>query len=160
MKSRKTAFIILAAVVLVCVTSLVIGALYVPPVQRAATYGVADKNKSALVIRNNTNKFYILSVDVKGETIQKFTGVIARGDTKAYDLSPGAYNLTIHYSDRTSFSNTGFMEWYVDGVTLADFTVKKGLAAIFSLIGGDIQGMFYEPPALEDNSHEINSDQD
>jgi hypothetical protein len=159
-KSRKTALFVLAAVVLVCVSSLVFNAIYVPTVQRAATYGVMDKNKSALVICNNTSEFYILYVDVKGETTQKFTGVISKGDTKTYDIPPGAYNLTVHYSDRTSFSNMGFMEWYVDGNKLADFSVKKGRAAIFSLNGGDVQGMFYDPPTLEDNSNEIISDHD
>ena len=159
MKSRKTLFIILAVVVLACTASLVIGALYIPPVQQAASYGVTDKTKSVLVIHNNTSEFYILSVDVKGEITHKFTGLISKGDTKAYILPPGVYSLTVHYSDRTNFSNMGFMEWYVDGVKLADFKVKKGRAAIFSLYGGDVQGMFYDPPELEDNSRELNSEQ-
>ncbi|MDP2965227.1 MAG: hypothetical protein Q8N39_04205 [Pelolinea sp.] len=162
MKSRKTALIILAAVILACVAFLVIGALYVPPAQRAVTYGVTDKDKSALVIHNNTSEFYILSVDVEGEITQKFTGVILQGDYKAYVLPPGDYSLTVHYSDRTSFTNKGFgsIEWYVDGVKLTEFTIRKGRAAIFSLRGGDVRSMTYDPPTLEDNSREVNPDQD
>jgi len=160
MKSRKTVLIILAAVVLICAAFLVFDALYIPSVQRAAAYGVTDKTKSALVIHNNTSEFYILYVDVKGALNHKFTGVIAAGDYKTYTLPPGDYSMTVHYSDRTNFSNMGLMERYVDGVKLADFTVKKGRAAIYSLKGGDVQGMFYDPPDLEDNSRELNPDQD
>jgi hypothetical protein len=160
MKSRKTGLIILAAVIVFCVSFLVIGALYVPPAQRATTYGVTDKDKSALVVHNNTSEFYVLYVDVKGEITQKFAGLIARGEYKAYILPPGAYSLTVHYSDRSSLANLGFMEWYVDGVKLADFTVKKGRAVVFSLKGGDVKGMSYDPPTLEDNSREVNTDYD
>jgi len=160
MKPGRTALIILAIVVLLCVVIMVIGALYVPPHQRAASYGVADKAKSALVVHNDTSDFYILAVEVDGKITHKFTGVIMKGDYKAYVLPPGAYKLIVHYSDRTSFSNMGYMEWYVDSSALSEFTVKKGRAAIFSLKGGDVSGMFYDPPALEDNSREIKSGQD
>jgi hypothetical protein len=160
MRSRKTGLIILALIVLVCAAFLVIGVLVVPKSQRASTYGVTEKEKSALVVYNKTAEFYILSVDVTGEITHKFTGVVAQGQYKAYVLPPGAYSLTVRYSDRTTFTDPGFIEWYVDGVKLADFTVKKGRAAIFALQGGDVQGMFYDPPDLEDNSREINTGQD
>jgi hypothetical protein len=155
-KSRKTLFIILGGFVLVCIVPVLIGVLYIPPVQRAATYGVTDKNKSALVIHNSTGEFYILSVDVKGGTADKFTDLIYNGEFKSYTLAPGAYSLTVRYSDHSSLSNLGFMEQYVDGVKLADFSVKKGRAAIFSLRGGDVRGVFYDPPVLENNSYALN----
>jgi hypothetical protein len=158
MKSRKTLAIILGAVILICLVSLLIGALYVPPAQRAATYGVTEKDKSVLVIHNDTAEFYVLSVDLKGALTEKFFGPINQGDTKAYAIPPGAYSLTIHYSDHSSFSNMGFLEQYVDGVKQANFSVKKGRATIFSLRGGDVRGLFYDPPVLENNSYALNLD--
>ena len=160
MRSRKTALIILAVVVALCIIFLVIGALAVPKSQRASTYGVTDKESSALVVYNKTSEFFILSMDLKGETTEKFTGTISPGEFKAYPLSPGTYDLIIHYSDRTNFSSTSYIEWYVDGVALADFEVKKGRAVIYALKGGDVKGMFYDPPKLEDNTGKINPDQD
>jgi hypothetical protein len=75
-------------------------------------------------------------------------------------LVPGTYNLIINYSDRADLTPSGYVDWYVDGVKLADFEIKKGRAVIFALKGGDVRGLFYDPPTLEDNSGEINSDQD
>lgn len=160
MRSRKIVLIILAVVISLCIIILAVGALVVPESQRASTYGIVDKERSALVIYNKTSEFFILSIDVKSGTTEKFTGTISPGEFKTYPLLPGAYSLIIHYSDRANFSTTSYIKWYVDGVALSDFEVKKGRAAIFALRGGDMKGMFYDPPKLEDNSREIDLDQD
>jgi hypothetical protein len=160
MKSRKIVFIILAFIVSLCIIISIVGAFIVPKSQRASTFGVTDKEKSALVVYNKTSEFYILAVEVKGEITHKFTNAIWPGDYKAFVLPPGDYKVTINYSDRTSFSPTSYIEWYVDGDKLADFTVKKGRAVIYALKGGDVKGMFYDPPTLEDNSRELNLERD
>jgi hypothetical protein len=158
MRSNKILFIILGAVVLACLAMFLADALIVPQAQRAATYGILDKNQSALVIHNDTAEFYILSVNVKGDQTSKFTGVIKEGDNSVNAIPPGDYNLVVHYSDRYDFSNSSYIEWYVDGVKMMDFSVKKGRAAIFSLNGGDVKGLLYEPPDLDNNSGKINAD--
>ena len=160
MRSRKTVFIILAIVVFICVAFLVIGALIVPKSQRASTYGIADKESSALVIYNKTSEFYILSIDVNGKTSEKIPGLIRPGNLKFTPCFLAIYKVFIHYSDRAKFSDSAYIEWYVDGLSQADFSIKKGRAVIFALMGGDVRGLFYDPPELENNTGEINPDQD
>lgn len=160
MRSRKTVLIILAVVISLCIIILVIGAFIVPDYQLASTYGIADKERSALVIFNKTSEFFILSIEVKGEIFKKSFEAISPGKFKTYILLPGEYSLIIHYSDLTSFSKAESVLWYVDGVKLADFKVKKGRAAIYMLKGGDVKGMTYDPPTLEDKSRSFDPEDD
>jgi hypothetical protein len=57
MRLKKTALIILAVVVALCIIFAAVGMLVVPKSQRASTYGISDKEKSALVIQNKTSEF-------------------------------------------------------------------------------------------------------
>lgn len=159
-RKRRIFLFILGGFILVCPGLLLASAdiLFVPKSQLASTYGIMDKEKSALVISNRTDEFYILDVTVAGAQEQKFAELIPQGGVRTFEISPGAYNLSVHYSDRSSLDNLAFMTWYVSALKKADFEVKAGRAARFTLKGGDAMGIMYDPPDLEDDTRETGSD--
>ena len=112
---------------------------------RASTYGITDKEKSALVIQN-TSYFNILDVIITGDATTQWNELVTA--QKVYTISPGKYTVSIHYSDHTSLDNLGFMEWYVSSIASSDFEVAKGRAVVFILEGGHSSGMMYDPPDL------------
>jgi hypothetical protein len=113
----------------------------------ASTYGITDKEKSALVINNNSS-FFILGVEITGSAETWWNDLISYSSQKVYPISPGSYTVSIHYSDHTSLDDLSFMEWYVSSYVSDDFEVVKGRAVIYLLEGGSSSGMTYTPPDL------------
>ena len=145
---NKKWIIVAGAAVVLCVACFLITAL--PPYlsYRASNFGVTEKGKSALVIQNKTSAFYILDVSITGDASQEWKQLIGKGAQKVFTLDPGAYTLSIHYSDKADLSDLGFLTWYVSAHKSAEFEVKKGRAMVFVLEGGDTMGMMYDPPDL------------
>ena len=145
--SRKT-IIVAGAAVLLCVVCLLITSISTHLSSRASNYGIDEPGKSALVIQNETSAFYILDVSITGQASQEWHQLIGKGAERAFAIEPGTYSVSIHYSDRTDLSNLSFMTWYVSAYKKAEFTIKKGYAAVFVLQGGRSTGIMYDPPDL------------
>ena len=148
MKINKTILIIGGILLAAIVACLVFSYLTYDVGRRASRYGITDKEKSALVVENNTNEFYILGVSISGDESQEWVTLIEMGQQQVFSINPGSYKLNIRYSDYADQENLGFLTWYVDASKTIDFGIRKGLAAIFSLQGGDVSGMMYNPPDL------------
>lgn len=150
LKRRKILLITLGAIMLICASIILAGMLIVPENQQAATYGVTDKEKAALVIENRSSDFYILDLKVSGAHEQEFDVLITNGQQRTFEIPPGAYSLSVHYADRPSLDDLPFMTWYVSALKKAEFEVRAGRAARFRLEGGHTSGMMYDPPDLVD----------
>ena len=145
---NKKWIIVAGAAVLLCVACLLISYLGPGLSSRASNFGVTEKGKSALVIRNKSSAFYILDVAIEGDASQKWDHLIGKGSERVYSIDPGAYTVRIHYSDKTDLSNLGFMTWYVSAYKNAEFEVTKGRTVVYKLEGGSTMGMMYDPPDL------------
>jgi hypothetical protein len=141
---------ILWGVVVLSILLCLVPCLYVvaigDPAHRASTYGIEGKGKSALVIQNNTSDFYILDLKLDGEIIS--TEVVDEGDQVVVEIPSGKHELKIHYSDYRDLSTVPSFTFYVSSVLTENFSVSPGRAVIYSIDGGDVSGMFYDPPEL------------
>ena len=132
--------------VLLCIAPCLYGALsglVGDPAHRAETYGITDKDQAALVIQNNTSRFYILDLKLDGELISD--KVIMQGSQSVVGIPSGQHELIIHYSDHIQPPSFGF---YVSNVFKENFSVGAGRAALYAVEGGDVSGIFYTPPDL------------
>jgi len=148
MRINKTILIIGGILLVTIIACLVFSYLTYDVGRSASRYGISDKTKSALVIENNTSEFYILGVSISGDQSQAWATIIPMGEEQVFSINPGSYQLKIRYSNHADLENLGFLTWYVDAQKSIDFGIRKGLAAIFSLEGGDVSGMMYDPPDL------------
>lgn len=146
-KSCKIILIALGALVVACILFTVISSLIPEKESLASHYGITDNEKSALVIKNDSN-FYILDVKITGSAEAQWTDLIGKSIQKVYPISPGKYTVFIHYSDHTDLDDLSFMEWYVSSIASGEFDVVKRRAVIYLLEGGHSSGMMYDPPDL------------
>jgi heme/copper-type cytochrome/quinol oxidase subunit 2 len=148
MRSNKTCLWIAAGLILLCAIIFLLSMVIVPRSAKASTYGITDKDQAALVIYNRTADFYVLDISLQDGTGKKLTNLIHRGDFGVFEIPPGEYSVIVHYSDEANLDNLSYMEWYVSSVIKKEIEVKAGRAVRFTLTGGDVSGMFYEPPEL------------
>ena len=148
--SRNNKILIGVVVVsaLLCLIPCMYFALFGDSAHRAETYGITDKDKAALVIQNNTSHFFVLDLKLDGELISDKV-IMAKGTQGVVAIPGGQHELVIHYSDRINLSNIPSFEFYVSSILKENFYVAVGRAAVYSLEGGDAQGMFFTPPKLQ-----------
>ncbi len=144
--SRSNKILIGVAVfsILLCSVPCLYFGLVGDPAHRAETYVITDKNQAALIIQNNTSEFFILDLKLDGELISKEV-IMPKGRQGVVAIPSGQHELVIHYSDHILPPSFGF---YVSAVLKENFTVGAGRAVVYSIEGGDVQGMFYDPPEL------------
>lgn len=145
-RSNKILWGAVALSILLCVVPCVYIFAVGDSAHRASTYGIEGKGRSALVVQNNTTEFYILDLKLDGEIIS--TEVVDRGDQVVVEIPSGKHELKIHYSDYRDLSTIPSFTFYVSSVLVENFSVSPGRAVIYSVDGGDVSGMFYDPPEL------------
>jgi hypothetical protein len=147
-RSCKFVLIGLGVLVVLCLLVALFSSLIVKKEYRSSTYGVGDRNLSALVVQNNSVLF-ILDVQLTGDADKTWDSLIRPASQKSFSISPGDYTVSIHYSDHEGLSSVGSLDWYVSSYESAKFSVAKGRAVIFSLEGGHTGGIMYTPPDLD-----------
>lgn len=145
-RSNKILWGVVALSILLCVVPCLYIFVIGDPAHRASTYGIEGKGKSALVVQNNTREFYILDLKLDGEIIS--TEVVDEGGQVVVEIPSGKHELVIHYSDYRDLSTVPSFTFYVSSVLTENFSVASGRAAVYSIDGGDVSGMFYDPPEL------------
>jgi hypothetical protein len=113
----------------------------------AYTYGITNEEKSALVIENDSI-FYIIDVKLTGDYEKTWKNLIEKEGKKVFEINPGDYSLSIHYSDHKSLDDLYHLEWYISSRETSGFSVSKGRAVVYSLKGGKVFGFTYTPPSL------------
>ena len=126
--------------------------------QKAADFGVTDPNKSALVIQDHSENFFITgsSYANTGTGALGQNGAIADNKSATYTIEPGDYTLVVEARWETLNITTNILITtnslkFADEKLTASFTIQAGDAVVYNLSGGAIYESLgkYATPTLE-----------
>ena len=126
--------------------------------QKAAEFGVTDPNKSALVIQDHSENFFITATSYANTETGGLgqNGAIADNKSATYTIEPGDYRLVVDarwesLNITTNILITTNSLKFADEKVSASFTVQAGDAIVYNLSGGAIYESLgkYSAPTLE-----------